>query len=178
MLLRERAAAAGGGGGLRERRHLRGERAAAARGGDAGGEVRRDAGRRQGRQPGHVRRQARLPDLLRRADRRRRLREPRGRRAPRRRRPAGQPDGGGVGADGARGGDAPVRRAELHHLHWGRQRQRLGPWPSALPRQHLDLVARAGIVLLQREIPDPVIAQVAQVGPGRARPFTYAFLIV
>ncbi|KAL2331269.1 hypothetical protein Fmac_018850 [Flemingia macrophylla] len=35
-------------------------------------------------------------------------------------------------------------------------------WPSALPREHLELVAQAGIVLLQREIPDPVIAQVAQ----------------
>lgn len=38
----------------------------------------------------------------------------------------------------------------------------LSCWPSALPRQHLDLVAQAGIVLLQREIPDSVNAQVAQ----------------
>uniref|UniRef100_A0A0R0GF60 Carbohydrate kinase PfkB domain-containing protein n=1 Tax=Glycine max TaxID=3847 RepID=A0A0R0GF60_SOYBN len=44
-------------------------------------------------------------------------------------------------------------------------------WPSTLPRQHLDLVAQAGIVLLQREIPDAVNVQVAQVGPGRAEPF-------
>ncbi|RDX86097.1 rbsK, partial [Mucuna pruriens] len=35
-------------------------------------------------------------------------------------------------------------------------------WPSTLPRQHLDLVAQAGILLLQREIPDPVNVQVAQ----------------
>ncbi|RZB66036.1 Ribokinase isoform B [Glycine soja] len=35
-------------------------------------------------------------------------------------------------------------------------------WPSTLPRQHLDLVAQAGIVLLQREIPDAVNVQVAQ----------------
>ncbi|ESW21426.1 hypothetical protein PHAVU_005G070000 [Phaseolus vulgaris] len=35
-------------------------------------------------------------------------------------------------------------------------------WPSALPGQHLDLVAQASIVLLQREIPDYVNAQVAQ----------------
>ncbi|KAG2372360.1 uncharacterized protein HKW66_Vig0207710 [Vigna angularis] len=44
----------------------------------------------------------------------------------------------------------------------------LSCWHSILPRQHLDLVAQAGIVLLQREIPDFVNAQVAQVGPGRA----------
>lgn len=41
-------------------------------------------------------------------------------------------------------------------------------WPRILPRQHLDLVAQAGIVLLQREIPDFVNAQVAQVGLGLA----------
>ncbi|WVZ00676.1 hypothetical protein V8G54_026745 [Vigna mungo] len=35
-------------------------------------------------------------------------------------------------------------------------------WHGILPRQHLDLVAQAGIVLLQREIPDFVNAQVAQ----------------
>ncbi|KAL9322247.1 hypothetical protein ACSQ67_010300 [Phaseolus vulgaris] len=38
----------------------------------------------------------------------------------------------------------------------------LSCWPRILPRQHLDLVAQAGIVLLQREIPDFVNAQVAQ----------------
>ncbi|KAK7335187.1 hypothetical protein VNO80_26963 [Phaseolus coccineus] len=38
----------------------------------------------------------------------------------------------------------------------------LSSWPRILPRQHLDLVAQAGIVLLQREIPDFVNAQVAQ----------------
>ncbi|RDX60599.1 rbsK, partial [Mucuna pruriens] len=38
----------------------------------------------------------------------------------------------------------------------------LSCWPSILPRQHLDLVAQAGILLLQREIPDSVNAQVAQ----------------
>ncbi|CAJ1957752.1 unnamed protein product, partial [Sphenostylis stenocarpa] len=38
----------------------------------------------------------------------------------------------------------------------------LSCWPRVLPRQHLDLVAQAGIVLLQREIPDYVNAQVAQ----------------
>ncbi|XP_014501950.1 uncharacterized protein LOC106762504 [Vigna radiata var. radiata] len=35
-------------------------------------------------------------------------------------------------------------------------------WHRFLPRQHLDLVAQAGIVLLQREIPDFVNTQVAQ----------------
>ncbi|QCE10990.1 uncharacterized protein LOC114185166 [Vigna unguiculata] len=35
-------------------------------------------------------------------------------------------------------------------------------WPSSLPHHHLDLVTQAGIVLLQREIPDYVNVQVAQ----------------
>ncbi|XP_027342749.1 uncharacterized protein LOC113855339 [Abrus precatorius] len=38
----------------------------------------------------------------------------------------------------------------------------LSGWPTTLPRHHLDLVALAGIVLLQREIPDPVNVQVAK----------------
>lgn len=37
-------------------------------------------------------------------------------------------------------------------------------WPHTLPRQHLELVTSAGIVLLQREIPDFVNVQVAKVG--------------
>lgn len=36
-------------------------------------------------------------------------------------------------------------------------------WPQSLPRQHLELVSNAGIVLLQREIPDFVNIQVAKV---------------
>lgn len=36
-------------------------------------------------------------------------------------------------------------------------------WPQTLPRQHLELVTSAGIVLLQREIPEFVNVQVAKV---------------
>ncbi|KAL5151432.1 Ribokinase [Glycine soja] len=46
----------------------------------------------------------------------------------------------------------------------------LSCWPSSLPRQHLDLVAQAGIVLLQREIPDAVNAQVAQAAKNAGVP--------
>jgi ribokinase len=37
-------------------------------------------------------------------------------------------------------------------------------WPQILPPQHLEVVSSAGIVLLQREIPDFVNVQVAKVG--------------
>lgn len=36
-------------------------------------------------------------------------------------------------------------------------------WPNVLPRQHFEVVASAGIVLLQREIPDHVNVEVAKV---------------
>jgi len=37
-------------------------------------------------------------------------------------------------------------------------------WPQTLPPKHLEVVSSAGIVLLQREIPDFVNVQVAKVG--------------
>ena len=62
--------ATAGGRRLRQRRHLPRDRPATARGRDSSGEVRPDARRRKGRQPGHVLRQAQLPNLLRRTGRR------------------------------------------------------------------------------------------------------------
>lgn len=43
-------------------------------------------------------------------------------------------------------------------------------WPESLPEEYLEVVRNAGIVLLQREIPDSVNIQVAKV-----RPFCFLF---